>query len=441
MKLKTFPMGGIHLDKHKITANVPIKEAGLPEIVYIPIKQHIGAPSKIKVKKGDKVKVGTLLADADGIISADVHSSVSGEILKIDDIVDADAYLSTMIVIKVEGDEFEPTIDQSPEIIREITLNTEEIVKRIRESGIVGMGGAGFPTPVKATIPEGKKVNTLIVNGIECEAFLTADDRLMVEKAEEIIIGAKILNKALGIQNAIIAIDENKPQAIKIMKKLTRKYVGVNVRICESKYPQGAEKQLIKAITGREVPSGKLPIDVHCIVQNVGTVHAIYEAVQKNKPLYERIITVTGDDAAEQPQNFRARIGTPASFLINQVTKYPERIGKVIFGGGMMGVSAVNMDAPVTKLTSGILLLNDEDATKPPETACIRCARCADACPMGLRPFAIATAIRNHDNSELKQLHIMDCIECGTCSFICPARIPLLDYCKLGKMEIRKQKK
>ena len=399
MKLKTFPLGGIHLDKHKITANVPIKEAGLPEIVYIPIKQHIGAPSKIKVKKGDKVKVGTLLADADGIISADVHSSVSGEILKIDDIVDADAYLSTMIVIKVEGDEFEPTIDQSSEIIREITLNTEEIVKRIRESGIVGMGGAGFPTPVKATIPEGKKVNTLIVNGIECEAFLTADDRLMVEKAEEIIIGAKILNKALGIQN------------------------------------------LIKAITGREVPSGKLPIDVHCIVQNVGTVHAIYEAVQKNKPLYERIITVTGDGAAEQPQNFRARIGTPASFLINQVTKHPERIGKVIFGGGMMGVSAVNMDAPVTKLTSGILLLNDEDATKPPETACIRCARCADACPMGLRPFAIATAIRNHDNSELKQLHIMDCIECGTCSFICPARIPLLDYCKLGKMEIRKQKK
>lgn len=441
MKIKTFPLGGIHLDKHKITSDKPIKEAGLPEFVYIPIKQHIGSPSIIKVKKGDKVKVGTLLADADGVVSADVHSSVSGEIVKIDDIVDADAYLSTMIVIKVEGDEYETTIDRTHEIKHEIPDSAEEIIKRIKASGIVGMGGAGYPTPIKATVPEGKKVSTLIVNGIECEAFLTADDRLMVEHAEEIIIGAKILNKALGIQNAIIAIDENKPKAIEIMKKLTRKYVGVNVRVCESKYPQGAEKQLIKAITGKEVPSGKLPIDVHCIVQNVGTVHAVYEAVQKNKPLFERIITVTGDDAAENPQNFRARIGTPASFLIKQVTQHPEHIGKVIFGGGMMGVSAVNMDAPVTKLTSGILLLNDKDATKPPETACIRCARCAEACPMGLRPFAIATAIRNHDNNSLKQLHIMDCIECGSCSFICPARIPLLDYCKLGKMEIRKQKK
>lgn len=441
MKTKTFPLGGMHIDKHKITSNKAIIDAGLPEYVYIPIKQHIGAPAKILVQKGDKVKVGTLLADADGLVSSDIHSSVSGEVVKIEEIINVDAYLTPMIVIKVEGDEYEENIDRTPDIIKDITLSQEEIVQRIRESGIVGMGGAGYPTPIKTTIPEGKRADTLIINGIECEAYLTADDRLMVEHAEEIIIGAKILNKALGIQNAIIAIDENKPEAIKRMQDLCRKYVGVNVVVCESKYPQGAEKQLIKTITGREVPSGKLPIDVHCIVQNVGTTFAVYEAVQKHKPLYERIITVSGDEAAETPQNFRVRVGTPASFLIKQVTKHPETIGKVIFGGAMMGISAVNIEAPTTKLTSGILLLTDKDANKPQSSECIRCARCADFCPMGLRPYAIATALKNHELSELEKLHTLDCIECGSCSYTCPARIPLLDYCKLGKMEVRKQLK
>ena len=439
IKKKTFSIGGIHLDKHKITAAMPIVDAGLPELVYIPVKQHIGAPAKILVKKGDKVKVGTLLADADGIVSADIHSSVSGEIVKIDEIIDADAYPETMIVIKVEGDEHEPNIDLSPTIISEIPYTPEEIINKVRSSGIVGMGGAGYPTPVKITISEGKKVDTLLINGIECEAYLTADGRLMVEKAEQIIIGARIINKALGIQNAIIAIDENKPEAIEIMSRLTKKYVGVNVCVCQSKYPQGAEKQLIAAITGREVPPGKLPVDVGCIVHNVGTAFAIYEAVQKNKPLYERIVTVTGDDAAEHLGNYRVRIGTPASFLIAKATQHPEHIGKIIFGGGMMGVSAVNMDAPLTKLTSGILLLNDQDAVKPPEIACIRCAKCLDACPMGLRPFAIASAIKSNDFAELKRLHTQSCIECGSCAFICPARIPLLDYCKLGKIEVKKQ--
>lgn len=439
MRKKTFPLGGIHLDKHKLTSSYPIVDAGLPDMVYIPIKQHIGAPSKILVQKGDKVKVGTLLADADGVVSADIHSSVSGEVVKIDDIIDADAYPETMIVIKVEGDEFEPDIDLSPDIIRDIPYSPAEIVDKIRRAGIVGMGGAGYPTPIKTTIPEGKKVDTLIVNGIECEAYLTADDRLMVEKAEEIIIGAKIINKALGIQNAIIAIDENKPEAIRILSDLSKKYVGVNVEVCQSKYPQGAEKQLIAAITGREVPPAKLPVDVGCIVQNVGTVFAVYEAVQKNKPLYERIVTISGDDAVENLGNYRVRIGTPASFIIAKSTSHPEHIGKIIFGGGMMGVSAVNMDAPLTKLTSGILLLNDKDAVKPPETACIRCAQCVDACPMGLRPFAIASAIKNNDFAELKKLHTLTCIECGSCAFVCPARIPLLDYCKLGKLEVKKQ--
>lgn len=238
---KTFTIGGIHPDKHKITADRPIEDAGLPETVYIPVKQHIGSPAKILVAKGDKVRVGTLLADADGIVSADVHSSVSGEVLKVEEIEGEFGYLEQMITIRVEGDEWEPSIDRTPGVVREIGASPEEIIAKIREAGIVGMGGAGYPTPIKTAVPADKKVDCLIVNGIECEPYLTADDRLMVEKAEQIIVGAKILNKALGIQNAIIAVDENKPAAIEALRKITRSYVGVNVQVMKTKYPQGAE--------------------------------------------------------------------------------------------------------------------------------------------------------------------------------------------------------
>lgn len=436
---KTFPIGGIHPDKHKIAGNIPISDPGLPETVYIPIKQHIGAPAKILVGKGDKVKVGTLLAAADGVVSAPVHSSVSGEVIKVEDILGEFGYYEPMVTIRVEGDEWEKSIDRSPEIIREIPENAEEIVAKIRTAGIVGMGGAGYPTPIKTTVPEGKKVDCLILNGIECEPFLSADDRLMQEKGEQIIIGAKILNKLLGIQKAIIAIDENKPQAIEIMTRLTKTYVGVNVRVCESKYPQGGEKQLIAAITGREVPSGKLPVDVGCIVQNVGTVFAVYQAVMKNKPLFERVVTVSGD-AIEKSANFMTRIGTPASFLIKQCGEVLPALGQIIFGGPMMGTAAVNPDAPITKLTSGILLLSEVLSDKRPESVCIRCGKCLDVCPMGLQPNAIARAVRNNNLEELRQLHVMDCIECGSCAYTCPGRLPLLDCCKLAKLELRKNK-
>lgn len=437
---KTFSIGGIHPDKYKITTNDPIITADLPEIVYIPVKQHIGSPAKILVSKGDKVKVGTLLADADGIVSSDVHSSVSGEVLKVEEIEGEFGYLENMITIKVEGDEFEPSIDLSPDIIKEIPFTPEEIIQKIRTAGIVGMGGAGYPTPIKTSIPEGKKIDYLILNGIECEPFLTSDDRLMIEKAEQIIIGAKIINKILGIQNAIIAIDENKPEAIEVMTKLTRSYVGVNVQTCKTKYPQGGEKQLIKAITGREVPSGRLPMDVGCIVQNVGTVFAIYEAVMKNKPLFERIVTISGDECTK-PQNFLVRVGTPASFLIEKCGGINEKTAQVIFGGPMMGTSAVNINAPITKLTSGILLLSDFLSHKDSEQDCIRCGKCVDVCPVGLRPFLIARYTKENMTSELKDINILDCIECGSCAYICPAHIPLLDYCKLGKMEVKKNKK
>ena len=432
-------MGGIHPNKYKITTNCPIVDAGLPEVVNIPVKQHIGAPAKILVKKGDKVKVGTLLADADGIVSADVHSSVSGEVTKVENVSGFSGYEEKMITIKVEGDEWEPSIDRTPDIIKEINLEPEEIVAKIREAGIVGMGGAGYPTPIKTSVPEDKKAEILIVNGIECEPFLTADDRLMVEKAEEIIMGARLINKALGIQNAVIAIDENKPLAIEKLTALSKLYIGVNVRVCKTKYPQGGEKQLIKAITGKEVPSGKLPIDVGCIVQNAGTVFAVYEAVLKNKPLFERILTVSGD-ACTHPCNYRVRIGTPISHIIEKSGGLSDDVCKIVLGGPMMGNVVVNTQAPTTKLTSGILLFKEGPFTKKEASSCIRCGKCAIVCPAGLRPFAIKEAVVFNDGTDvLKKLHTADCIECGCCAYTCPANLPLLDYCKIAKQTLRKK--
>ncbi len=439
IKEYTFPMGGLHIEKYKITADCPIVEAQIPEIVNIPVKQHIGSPAKILVSKGDKVKVGTLLADADGIVSSDVHSSVSGEVIKIEDLPSASGYEEKMITIKTEGDKWEKSVNRKPEVIKEINLTQEEIITKIREGGIVGMGGAGYPTPIKTSVPEGKKVELLIINGIECEPFLTADDRLMVEHAEEIIMGARVINRALGIQNAIIAIDENKPRAIEILTNLSKRYIGVNVKVCRTKYPQGGEKQLIKAITGKELPLGKLPIDVGCIVQNVGTVFAVYEAVLKNKPLFERIVTVSGD-GCQHPCNYKVRVGTPVSDLIEATGGLSTDVHKIVLGGPMMGNAIVNTSAPVTKLTSGILLLKDENFSKKEASSCIRCGKCALSCPAGLRPFAIKQAISFNDTAEdLRKLHAGDCIECGCCAYVCPANIPLLDYCKIAKQEIRKK--
>ena len=439
MNAKTFAIGGIHLNKHKISSQSQIEALPIPDIVYIPVKQHIGAPAKIIVKAGDNVKVGTLLAEADGTFSANVFSSISGQVIKIEEINNGQGYLETVITIKREHDEFEPEMDLSEDIVADIIDDRDELLKRITYAGIVGMGGAGFPTPIKNSIPEGKIVDTLIINGIECEPYLTADSRLMEEKAEQIIIGARILNKILGIQKAIIAIDENKPQAISLLHQISKRYIGVNVQQCKSIYPQGGEKQLINAITGREVPSGKLPIDAHCVVQNVATVYAIYEAVQKHIPLFRRIVTVSGN--ISNPKNYLVRIGTPISFVL-QENKIPiDLVEKVIIGGPMMGRTVSSLEMPVTKTTSGIVLLTKENACKPESTACIRCGKCVDACPMGLMPLNIRSTVEHNETDMLKNLHVQDCILCGTCSYVCPAKIPLLDYCKIGKYELAKLQK
>lgn len=440
MKTKTFSIGGIHLNKHKFSSRIEIEELALPDVAYIPVKQHIGAPAKIVVKVGDTVKVGTLLAEADGVLSASVYSSISGQVLKIEDINNGQGYLETVITIKREGDEFEPSMDMSDDIVTDIPDDTETLLKAIRTAGIVGMGGAGFPTPVKATVPEGKKVDVLIINGIECEPYLTADSRLMEEKAEQIIIGARILNKILGIQNAIIAIDENKPRAIARLRRITKRYIGVNIQRCKSIYPQGGEKQLINTVTSREVPSGKLPIDVGCVVQNVATVYAIYEAVQKHIPLFRRVLTVSGN-IDWNPCNYLVRIGTPISFILNENKVHLDKVGKVLVGGPMMGQAVAMLDAPITKITSGITVFSEETSYKPETTACIRCGKCVDACPMGLMPLNIKQLIENDEFSDLKKLHVQDCILCGSCSYVCPAKIPLLDYCKIGKYELNKLSK
>ena len=439
-KKKTFSLGGIHLNKHKISSLSPIQEAGVPPLVFIPVKQHIGAPAQILVKAGDKVKIGTLLAQANGIISANVHSSVAGEIKKIEEIQGENGYPEQVITIQTTADEYEEQIDTSDTILNNIQYTPEEIRDLISSAGIVGMGGAGFPTPVKTTIPENKSVQYLIINGIECEPYLTSDGALMLEKAEQIVIGAKILNKALGLQNAIIAIDEDKPRAIEKLTQITKRYVGVNVAVCKNKYPQGGEKQLITAITGREVPSGKLPIDVGCVVQNVATVFAVYEAVMKHKPLYERIVTISGDTSITSPGNYRVRIGTPAEYLLDKAKTDKTKIAKLIFGGPMMGTSSTTLQAPINKKTGGLLVLQEQDALKQDESCCIRCGKCAEVCPVGLMPFAIASNLRRNNTEPLKALHVADCIECGSCAYTCPAKVPLLDYCKLGKYEVNKQK-
>lgn len=433
--LKTFPKGGVHPPENKISANKAIEILPLPKQVMIPVSQHIGAPAKIAVKRKDTVKVGQIIATSSHFVSSNIHSSVSGTVMKIDRVFDASGFRRDVVVIKVDGDEWDESIDKSEELVSEIKLSQEEITKKISEMGIVGLGGATFPTHVKLSIPHGRKAEVLIINGVECEPYLTSDHRLMLEKAEELLVGTKILMKALGVEKAYIGIENNKEDAIIKLGQLSSKYEGIEVVPLKVKYPQGGEKQLIKAITGREVPSGGLPIAVGAVVQNVGTAFAVYEAVQKNKPLFERVVTVTGKSVKE-PKNLKVRIGTPVKQLIDFAGGLPADTGKVISGGPMMGKALNSLEVPVSKGTSGILILPDTESSRGEILPCIRCSKCVGVCPMGLEPFLLMTLGQKKLWERNEKEKVMDCIECGSCSYTCPSNRPLLDYIRLGKNKV-----
>ena len=435
--LKTFSKGGVHPPEAKLSASVAISVLPIPPEVYIPISQHIGAPSEAVVAVGDKVLVGDLLAKSTGFVSANIHSSVSGTVVAIESRVDASGYPRQVMKISVEGDEWHPTIDRSSSFILPKGLTSSEVVDAIQNAGIVGLGGATFPSHVKLIVPSGKTAEVLIINGVECEPFLTADHRLMLEKGREILAGVQLLMTALGVSRACVGIENNKQDAISLFRSLVAEYVGVEVVALKVKYPQGGEKQLIKAVINREVPSGGLPIDVGAVVHNVGTAYAVYEAIAKRKPLFERVVTVSGNSVRE-PKNFLVRIGTPVSALIDAVGGLPEDTGKVVSGGPMMGKALSNLSAPVTKGTSGILIIPQDKATRPAANVCIRCSKCVGTCPMGIEPYLLIKLVKKNLVERLEQEHVMDCMECGSCSYGCPANLPLLDYIKLGKADVGK---
>ncbi len=436
--MKTFPLGGVHPSDNKKWSNTKaIEVLELPDVVNIPLGQHIGAPATAKVAKGDKVLTGQLIAEATGFMSANIHSPISGTVTAVDMQPNGQGLRQMMITIKREGDEWMSEIDRSLDIKRECELEADAIIAKIKNAGIVGMGGATFPTHVKLSIPNGCKAEYLIINGVECEPYLTSDHRTMLERGEELLIGVEILKKALKVEKAIIGVENNKPDAIAHLNKLIKeKNFAITVEPLKVQYPQGGEKQLIAAVTGREVPPPPgLPIHVGAVVCNASTTVAIYEAVQKNKPLIERVVTITGKNLKE-PRNLLTRMGTPIQKLVDMAGGLPEGDVKVVNGGPMMGRAMVNLDSPVTKGCSGVTVFSGNDAHRVDMECCIKCAKCVSACPMGLEPYLISKMSKKQMWESVEAERITDCIECGCCQYTCPAGLPLLDYVRLGKQTV-----
>ncbi|MCW5518463.1 electron transport complex subunit RsxC [Aureitalea sp. L0-47] len=435
--LKTFPKGGIHPTENKITATKAINRLPVPKVVYVPIAQHIGIPSEIIVDRKDSVEIGQVIAKSGGYVSSNIHSPVAGTVTKLDMMVDSSGYKTQCIVIRT--DQKNEANFQEPEfpLKREITMGQKEILQHITDSGIVGLGGATFPSHVKLDLKNDNKVDCLIINGVECEPYLTADHRLMLERADEIVVGIQILMHALHIHEAVIGIENNKKDAIKVLKKAAAIDKRIKVAALRVKYPQGSEKQLIKSILKREVPKGGLPMDVGVIVHNVGTVFAIYQAVQHDRPLIERVVTVTGK-RLEKPSNFWVKIGTPIKDLVEAVGGIPEGTRKVVNGGPMMGKALKSTDVPVTKGTSGILVISEEEASRQESKPCIRCSNCVFVCPMGLEPQLLMNLSEKGFYEKARAEDILTCIECGSCSYVCPSHRPLLDYIRFGKSIVKK---
>lgn len=435
--MRSFPIGGVHpSDNKKWSRGSAIEPMDLPDVVNIPLSQHIGAPAVAKVAKGDKVLVGQLIAEAGGFMSANIHAPVSGTVTAVDAQPNGQGLRQPMITIKREGDEWMPEIDRSETLVGKCDLSPKEIIDKIKAAGIVGMGGATFPTHVKLMIPDGKKAEALIINGVECEPFLTSDYRTMLERGERLIAGTRILMKAVGVEKAFIGVENNKPDAIAHLRSLLGSDSGISVVALKTRYPQGGEKQLIAAVTGRQVPPPPaLPIDVGAVVCNASTAVAVYEAVQKNKPLIERVVTVTGKSLKE-PKNLLTRMGTPVESLIAKCGGLPEGDVRVLHGGPMMGRALVNLAMPVMKGCSGIVVMSGKEVLRGKESACIKCAKCVSACPMGLEPYLISKLTRKRAWDDAERNDITSCIECGCCQFTCPANIPLLDHIRLGKQTV-----
>ena len=449
MKLYTFSKGGIHPEENKLSHEVETVLADLPELAVFPLWQHIGAPAKPVVKRGDKVKVGTLIAEAGGFVSAPIYSSVSGTVSKIDTIIDATGYRQPAIFIKTEGDEWEESIDRSEKLE---TLNSrpeltsEDIINRLKEAGVTGMGGAGFPTFIKLMPPPGAKAECIIINGVECEPYITSDYRLMMEHADEIIVGVQLLMMSVHVDKAYIGIEENKPKAIALMTEKAASDSRIKVVPLAQKYPQGGEKQLVAAVIGREVPAPPaIPVNVGAIPVNVGTTFAVYQAVMKNKPLFERYTSVSGKKI-KHPGNFLVRMGTSFGQLIEACGGMPDGDNKVLAGGPMMGKAVMNLDVPICKGTNSVTVLTGDDAHRKVIQPCIRCGKCVTVCPMGLEPYLIATLSSLHKYDRLEKEDVTSCISCGSCQYTCPSHRPLLDNIIQGKAAVmgiirsRKQK-
>ncbi|MFP4373099.1 MAG: electron transport complex subunit RsxC [Spirochaetaceae bacterium] len=435
---KTFPQGGVHPYQRKsLSQHKRIWNAAVPSACIVPLQQHIGRPAEPLVGPGDEVREGQLIGKAAGFVSANVHSPIPGVVRELREVYLPGGLTATAVVIDLQGEFDRLGKRQTPAEWR--GRDAKSLLASIRDQGIVGMGGATFPTHVKYTRPAGKSCDWMILNGVECEPYLTADHRLMLEMTDQVIEGLEIAARILDAERVAIGIEENKPQVIeKMRERVGERGLGFRVVSLETKYPQGGEKQLIKAITGREVPSGGLPIDVGCMVSNAATLNAVYEAVVFDKPLVDRVVSVTGG-AVREPGNLKARIGSTFGELIEECGGFAEIPQKVVAGGPMTGFAIYDLDTPLTKGTSGILALTSREINDAPRTACINCGRCIAVCPMGLQPTNLFKYIDHEEYAPALSLGLMDCIECGACSYVCPAHIPLVQGMRIGKRVARKK--
>lgn len=432
--------GGVHVPEMKhLTEKKPIIEANRPSQVVIALSQHLGAPCEALVKAGDKVNLGQKIGDAKAVVTAPVHASVSGTVVAVEPRLQPAMGKEVLsVVIKPDPEDvLDPSVTPKGDLD---SLSPDEIKTIVREAGLVGMGGAGFPTAVKLSPPQGAKLEYYLLNGAECEPYLTADHRLMVECADDVVFGLVALMKASGVKKGFICIEDNKPDAIDVLERSAKRYSGIEVAVLKTKYPQGAEKQIISAVTGREVPSGGLPFNVGCLVSNVGTAAALAQAIKTGMPLVERVLTVTGNVAT--PKNLRVKIGTSFQELIDQCGGLLPNTARLLMGGPMMGIAQHTTDVPVIKGTSGILALDEATAAKEEEEyPCIRCGRCQESCPMGLQPLYLKAYTDAAWWPFVERYRPLDCVECGTCSYRCPAGLPLVQWIRLAKAEIQARRR